>query len=167
MDISRITLKNITAVVLIAAFLLLSQEMAPPRTLKEANLWCPMSGINMSFESMKACTSNTSNRAGCGCAPQHNAWFTSYHWGLIPLLTALIGLVTLRGKLTTRLLVLNCTILFVVIINVIAGIQQHDSAVMGIPLIPVIAAVEGGITSGWFLFFRLCYKKINRNQFPP
>ena len=167
MNISRIVLHNIAAVALLAALLFLSQAMAPPQTLKEANLSCTVSGISRSFDSMQACESSPDYRVGCGCGPQNNAWFTAYHWGLLPSLAALVGLITLRGKLTTQLLVLNFTILFVLIIKIIIGIQQHDSTVMVIPFIPIIVAVEGGITSGWFLFLRLCHQKLKRGQYAP
>lgn len=165
MNTSRIALRNIAAVTLLTALLFLSQAIAPPRTLKEANLSCKASGISMIFDSMQACTSSKDYRAGCACGPLRNPWSTAYHWGLAPFLTALVGLIALRGKLTTQLLLLNATIVFVLLIQVIIGIQKHDSAVMAIPLIPIIAAVECGIISGWFFFLRYCHQKLRGSTY--
>lgn len=158
MSIRHIALHNFFAVIAITAFLFLSQVIAPPTYLKEATLSCS-DGLKMAFENMKACTTSQNYKAGCGCGPHHNPWSTAYNWGLEPILAALIGLITLRGKMATQLLVLNATITLVLFEKLIFAIQQHDNAVMIIPFIPIIAAINCGIITGWFMLFRFGYQK--------
>src|SRR5688500_7652629 len=138
---SSLGLSNVVAAIAIAAFLVLSQLVAPPAYVKDARLSCSPSGLSMQFEDMKACTNSPDYRPGCGCGPMTNPWSTPYQWGLVPLLAALIGLATLRGKSRTRLLVLNGTIVLLLLGALIAGIRRHDSTVMVIPFAPIIAVV--------------------------
>ena len=157
---SGVALSNGVAAIAIAAFLVLSQLLAPPAYVKEARLSCSASGLSMQFEDMKACTNSPDYRPGCGCGPMTNPWSTAYQWGLVPLLAGLISLVTLRGTTKTRLLVLNGTIVLVLLGALIAGIRKHDSTVMVIPLAPIIAAVVCGTITGWFLLLQFGYKRL-------
>jgi hypothetical protein len=116
------------------------------------------------FENMKACTNSSEYRPGCGCGRVRNPWSIAYRWGLVPFFAGLIGLVTLRGAFTTRLVVLNGTVLLVLLGELIVSIQRHDSAVMAIPFAPIIAAVVCGAITGWFLIFRLGHRKLREHK---
>ncbi len=159
MSISHVALFNTVAAIVLMVLLLFSEVIAPPSSLKEAKLSCSTPNLSMSFDSMQACTNSQDYRVGCGCGPLRNPWSIAYHWGLVPILTALFGLIALRGKTTTQLQVLNATVLFVLIVRLIINIQEHDSSVMVIPLMPIIASVICGLVSGWFLFFQFCCRK--------
>ena len=160
MRISSVILRNIGAAIALAAFLVLAQLIAPPSYMEQARLSCSATGPSMSFENMKACTSSADYRAGCACGPVSNPWSMTYHWGLVPFLAGLVGVATLRGTSTTRLAVLNATVLLVLLGQLIVAIQKHDSAVLVIPFAPIIAAVVCGAITGWFLLLRLSHRKL-------
>jgi hypothetical protein len=116
----------------------------------------------MTFKDMKACTQSPQYKARCACGPATNPWSTAYHWGLVPLLAAVIGVVTLRGTVTTRLLVLNGTVASMLLLEIIVGLQKHDSTAIAIPFFPLITAVACGLITAWFLLLRFGHARLRK-----
>lgn len=151
------TIRNFGTAIGVVLLFVLAQFAAPNRNLKETHLTCSQSSAVVSFSDMNACTKDPRYRPGCGCAPVTNPWSTAYYWGLIPLLAGLLGYIALSGPLTTRLVFLNGAVAFAFIAGFVFAFVKNDSAVIALPVLPLITVGYCAIVTIWFFVFRAGY----------
>jgi hypothetical protein len=164
MGTSRVALANLGSGIVIAVLYFFSQYAAPSWHLKETRLSCSTSGTTATFPDMQACRKDSAYRVGCGCAPIRNHWSTAYQFGLVPLLVGVIGFVALRGPLVARLATLNAAIVAALLAQLMQALMRHDSSVMLIPLMPLIAALFCGLATAWFLLLQFGRRHFVRQE---
>lgn len=155
-------ISNLLAYFAMAALFILAQFAAPNSHLKESQLSCSQSSAVIPFADMTACTNDHRYRAGCACGPIKNPWSTLYHFGLLPVLIALIGHNSLRGALLVQLVLMNGAVSFALVAEFVVAFVKDPNALMAIPILPFLAVGYCVIVTAWFFIFRISRSVLER-----
>lgn len=155
---------NFGAAIALVALFLFAQFAAPNSHQQESRLSCGQSTIVASFADMNACTNDPRYRAGCACGPIENPWSGPYHFGLIPLLVALLGYIALKGSIPTRLALLNGAVSFVLVAQFVFAFFKEPNAAMAIPFLPFLMAGYCVAVTVWFVVFLAAHSIAERHS---
>ena len=142
MALSRIWLNALSTIAVFLTFLGLLL-LSPDPALERAELRCDYPGPPTAvFPNMAKCVEAQIGKwRGCGCHRPDNvrpdnvstSW---YGFGLVPVATAIAGLLVLSGSLCLRLVLLNVAVALALIVGTVYSLARDPAVGMVVPLTP-------------------------------
>jgi hypothetical protein len=113
--------------------------LSPDPAVKRAELQCDYPGPPTAVfpDMMKCVEAQVGKWRGCACRRPDNIWARWYVFGLVPILTAIAGLLLLSGSLRLRLVLLNVAVALAIIVETIYSLMRDPAVGMVIPLMPL------------------------------
>jgi hypothetical protein len=147
------TLRNAAGTAAVFAVFFGALQIAPDQAQKHAELRCDYPGPPTAvFSDMAQCVAAQKGKwQFCGCHRPHSVWASLYVFGLVPVATAVAGVLLLVGRLPLRLALLNVPVIVAIVIITFRSVQTDPAASIAVPFVPFLLLGFCLATSAAFL----------------